>query len=176
MKGIVFFVISVALIVFFGCGKDQVAQGLALPPITDTGANTFGCKINGNIWTPYHEIGFPLPLSSDYGYDRFSFMKIFSINARNGRMFQKSWIELSVGNVKDTGIYFINNTSIPVSMTYYDEVKDYNSYGADNYVRFTRFDTIKKIFSGTFLFSVRSDTSGNPNTKFRITEGQFDVH
>jgi hypothetical protein len=29
-----------------------------LPPITQEGANTFGCKVNGEVWLPYKDGGF----------------------------------------------------------------------------------------------------------------------
>jgi len=33
------------------CKKNTLEE--QLPPITTTGANTFGCLVNGNTWLPY---------------------------------------------------------------------------------------------------------------------------
>jgi hypothetical protein len=45
-----------SLIVAGSCEKDEEPQ---LPPITQTGAGTFGCLVNGDIWLPESTISFP---------------------------------------------------------------------------------------------------------------------
>src|ERR1017187_1704281 len=44
------FLISIAII-NINCKKSKPSD--TLPPVTQSGANTFGCKINGVVWVPY---------------------------------------------------------------------------------------------------------------------------
>ena len=41
-----------ALLGLSQCKKKDVAPANQLPPATQTGANTFGCLVNGQVWTP----------------------------------------------------------------------------------------------------------------------------
>src|ERR1700730_7257280 len=54
MKKIVHKLILVCLLILV-CGAKckKSMPSLTLPPITQEGKNTFGCKINGQIWIPY---------------------------------------------------------------------------------------------------------------------------
>ncbi|MGI4884718.1 MAG: hypothetical protein ACRYFR_07130 [Janthinobacterium lividum] len=41
-----------SLALLLGCKKNEQAPVDQLPPATQTGANTFGCLLNGQTWTP----------------------------------------------------------------------------------------------------------------------------
>ncbi|HUZ58957.1 MAG TPA: hypothetical protein VMU83_09260, partial [Hanamia sp.] len=43
------------LFFFFALAAKKNLPPNVLPPITQTGANTFGCKINGVVWVPYFQ-------------------------------------------------------------------------------------------------------------------------
>ncbi|WP_162550068.1 hypothetical protein [Hymenobacter nivis] len=45
-----FLLLSLALLL--GCKKTEQAPADQLPPATQTGANTLGCLVNGQPWTP----------------------------------------------------------------------------------------------------------------------------
>ena len=49
MKRLLLLLLPLALL---GCKKDDPKPEDQLPPATRTGANTFGCLVNGQAWTP----------------------------------------------------------------------------------------------------------------------------
>lgn len=44
------YLVIISLFLIFSC--DDESESRSLPPITDTGENTFGCKVNGEVWIP----------------------------------------------------------------------------------------------------------------------------
>jgi hypothetical protein len=147
-----------------------------LPPATQSGANTFGCLVNGVPWVPAGSNGTP-NLSIDYdprlnnGY--------FSIQAYNASAFGISYF---IVGIRDSINMFINNQRIVVGPTnlgailfsdanycrrYSDDLNTY-SKGA---IVINNIDRQKRIIAGTFeaiLFTVNcADT-------IKITKGRFD--
>ncbi|MBS1947911.1 MAG: hypothetical protein JST47_09105 [Bacteroidetes bacterium] len=54
MKCTTFFILAISLLSLVdGCSCKKSVAEPQLPPITQTGANTFGCKVNGKVWVPY---------------------------------------------------------------------------------------------------------------------------
>src|SRR5687768_7246469 len=57
-----FFIPALFIIALFCCSlkcrKDKDKPPATLPPMTQEGKNTFGCKVNGEIWVPYTKCGF----------------------------------------------------------------------------------------------------------------------
>ena len=60
MKKLVFTLLLAASFILYACKKEkleptppfQPIDYTVLPPETQTGANTFGCKVNGEVWVP----------------------------------------------------------------------------------------------------------------------------
>ncbi|MEZ4919126.1 MAG: hypothetical protein R2792_08470 [Saprospiraceae bacterium] len=148
-----------------------------LPPITHTGANTFGCYVNGELWVAqvplgtvtYHDIIAQLKESDSEGY---FFIECNNIDPQNQI---SDWISFSL-NTELTENTFCNSDQV------FAQYKDTNGNWCKNgyfdcdscCVTITNLDTVENIVSGLFEFVVNPD-SLNLNNKVRITDGRFDV-
>jgi len=174
MKKINKFLMSASLLLFLSsfssCKKEDLN---VLPQETQTGANTFGCMLNGQLYLGgYFPITGAIPLSAAY----ISKSKKIIIDAYG-----------KINNKAAGTMYFeINNpvqgTTQNLSLAYYSPhtSSDYFYYLAFNEtgVYLTKFDTINKIVSGNFNFLGRSADplfhfSGNDS--IQITQGRFDI-
>jgi hypothetical protein len=153
-----------------------------LPPITQTGANTFGCLVNGMAWTPNGRrpdgwLGQP-NLSVYYNKD--STYRMFGINAGQYKG-ARSRISFGTSKILQIGEYKIDFETIDNKNHF-----DYSKYtpGGSNleysipYESLTyrkgRFVITKldNIFSGTFEIEF---CKPNSIDTLRITDGRFDV-
>ena len=167
----------VLLLVLFSCKKND-----PLPAATQNGANTFGCKVNGKAWIPDGVGGFARIKAISGGYVGTSISptpnSVFISTYRSDR----TKIDLHIQGVNKTGVYELNKSTNIL----YAELRPLN-YGAyfpdpgkafatnNKYtgtVNITRADTVNRIVSGTFGFTVY-----DPDSKqtISITDGRFDV-
>jgi hypothetical protein len=160
------------------CKKDPVNPIDQLPPETKTGANTFGCLIDGKVFIPKgNPLGGPIKKAS-YQY------------LNNGFYFGISGIDKS--NPEDVTDVGIRADSVILAIGTFSLTK----YGAKGYlggVGFSKimqlsveyytneiqsgqlvikhFDTINQIVSGTFWFDAKN-TNGQI---VQVREGRFDM-
>jgi hypothetical protein len=96
------------------CKKSSSSSQPVLPPITQTGANTFGCKINGQVWLPYYPcnssaFGVELAYNFPSLYDTSVLPIGFAINAGRKTDTGYSYFGISVkygANIKSQGKYY----------------------------------------------------------------------
>ena len=170
-----FVVISATL---FSC-KKEVSE---LPPATQSGANTFGLKLDGAMWVP---AGFgivptaPKLEAKIIGSD-------FTLNARNfSSSPTESEFEIYIKGLTETGI---GNYSLSAAASYPDPYHSYAYYvhrkfTPDNEwvttapytgtVTITKIDSVNHFVSGTFQF--QAINLYNPPQPINVTEGRFDV-
>ncbi len=153
-----------------------------LPNETATGANTFGCKINGVDYIPSG--GDPssgiYPISGgpykDAAGNRGLYIQTISGN-KNLHLYSK--------NAIDTGEYVFEINTIPKPIAVLSE--SYACYGENgigintgyhitnaNYtgkIKITRFDRTARIVAGTFSFTAYNATT---KTTIVVTDGRFD--
>ena len=164
-------------ILFACCNKDDnptptptpVSQ---LPPETQTGANTFGCLLDGQVFKPGTTGSNPL----DCVYQFVDGGYYFSLQA-NKRDASNNLIALGCSTQK---------LEIAEGQTYIlKERIDGNSYGKyflnieftytslinNGEMKITKLDLINKIVSGTFWYNIK-DFQGNSH---QIREGRFDL-
>jgi hypothetical protein len=152
-----------------------------LPPITQTGANTFGCLVNGVAW---------LPNGTKPGIGGGSNIQVYVDPTFQGGMFGISGHKYKDGPFNKVGFsanpcigagqYFTNS-----SILIYDYSKAFGNticeittneqlttvkYGALN---ITKYDLTNRIFSGTFEATLYNATTCTDTIK--ITNGRFDV-
>jgi hypothetical protein len=177
-------IFSVLLSISVGCNKDKPEpepKELELPPATTSGNNTFGCKINGEVYLPKgvwsaKGITSPVYFSDEGG---------FGFDVRNFSDFEyPTFVSIYVPTgIFGVGIYedfaFSNNQVVEFEI---DTIIDGNpakfdqSYITDTTmyrkIEITRLDLSKGIVSGLFEF-----TAVYPKTEKRIsvTEGRFDL-
>ena len=161
----------------------------SLPPITETGANTFGCKINGQVWVPYYpcaDIGTG-GVQLEYNIaplDSNSILPLkFSMAAGNYNQYKFgpsffNFIQASAGGITAPGdikesLLISFNATIDAD----NHVQDYGQGRSPaNYFRITRIDTVKGIVSGIFQLTMLSFlTPSNVEDSISVTDGRFDV-
>ena len=134
-----------------------------LPPETQTGANTFGCRVTGQVWT-YKPSTNPGHIGLDADYSGGGMYVL----AKRGDTAIK--IDFSSGGITQLGEYMLYTDS---SEIYYavNPVPYYTDSVTNGILTMTRIDTVNSILSGRFYFtgiSYLGDT-------VRITDGRFDV-
>jgi hypothetical protein len=147
-----------------------------LPPATQSGANTFGCLVNGVPWVPEGYGGGSPNLSIDYdpGFNNGIFgiaayrktaneNSSIGIGIADSLNFIKAPIQLILGKKSLYGVFYSNENCF---ITYFD-----TSVYRKGFLKINTYDKTKKIIAGTFeaiLFK-----SGCIDT-IRITKGRFD--
>lgn len=180
MKNLKLFIIIIACAnIFAACKKDKTTTEPAdqLPPATQTGANTFGCLVNGKVWIPkgYNGMGSPNPnVKVETGNNGLPVLtldtKQFNNTVSEGTLF------LSIGNLDFPRIF-----TYPADMTYLFGWSKYfgncNTPAFDTTVKkwgggiISKLDLSNKIISGTFYCKFKAATC---DTVF-ITDGRFDI-
>ena len=141
-----------------------------LPPATQTGANTFGCLVNGQAWTPQGNNGTDNNVVS---YDGNVNILTYRIS-KAGRQV----IRIGAGIVTHTGTYSLSLPVTQGSASYYDRGKpspcDEFFHNEVSYRRgklsITRLDLQAGIIAGTFEFIVAKTGCDT----IRVTDGRFD--
>ena len=174
MKKLIIGCLSLCLLA--ACKKDVEE----LPPATQTGANTFGAKVDGKLWVPQ---GFGPLSANDILEARFSGPTEIIINARNfSSSPTETEFEIVVTGVTGPGTYLLNNNvSLPASSSYGYYVKRkvtpenewLTSASYSGSVTITKLDAANHIVAGTFQFTALN--LYNTPQPISITEGRFDL-
>jgi hypothetical protein len=154
-----------------------------LPTATQSGVNTFGCKINGKTWIPDGGGGFSGIKPLFGGYVDTLISPVANSVYISAYKSDKTKIDLHLQGVNKIGVYPLNQYS---GMVYaFTRPLNYGAYFPDPAKAFvtnptyqgtitvTRADTINKIISGTFSFTVYDPES---KQTIHITEGRFDFN
>ena len=155
-----------------------------LPPITQTGANTFGCLINGNVWLPKgydgRFVNSRITIDPTYA-DGDLTIKVYRLEGG----FRHS-ITLTSDSIKAVGIYMINtnskakfilqknNSDESISYCYvYSSSLNGNPNNITGFIKITKYDLVNRIFSGEFEITFNNTNCGFGDP-VRITQGRFD--
>jgi hypothetical protein len=141
----------------------------SLPPITQEGKNTFGCKINGKNWVPGGDLGWGEQGLEAYYSTKSEFLAITAKGKYNDNKttinFKASWNGKSSTIKEDyVSIFFADKGK----MWQYNFIPFETKLTS---VKITKLDTINKIVSGEFHFWLK--TGATDTTK--VTEGRFDI-
>jgi hypothetical protein len=162
------------------CEKDD--EPSQLPPITQTGEETFGCMINGELWLPHGS--FPSPATW------------VKLSVESTKLPYRFWqIETGQGAASSTGFHITENIMKEGTIPLLDkstENKDSVIYAwhysktigvepgknlfevesiESGELTITKLDTINRIISGTFYF----DAYNPDGLKVEVREGRFDL-
>ena len=174
-KRIYSFIMFFAFILFVAgsCEKDKNPQ---LPPITQTGAGTFGCLVNGDIWLPELVIAFPTEPKVSAELVRENGYRMWEIGASQGAassfyfgIYEDSLkigkINISVDEMigRGIGLYFFSKKFESSSFAWEE--------GLSGELNITKLDTVNMILSGTFWF----DAINMLNEKVEVRDGRFDL-
>lgn len=159
------------------CNKDKDTPPDILPPITQEGKNTFGCKINGEVWVPYYKCGGTGNPCGELYSDMFKLSQNqvpLEIHIAAGQRVNNIESYFSLESPLFNGIFTTGNKIDSIDFEYRKGLIQYNEIpgmGATNNIIITKLDTINKIISGTFgavLYKSLTDS-------VKITEGRFDL-
>ncbi len=152
-----------------------------LPPMTQEGKNTFGCVVNGEVWTPYYQCGLinfltqceelhtvvtPFDTASKLRYE-FNLFTSRKIGQGSFSSFIITTGILKTGNMDSSFVVTFNKDSI----VYYPRYPLNRTFNA---LTVTKLDTINQIISGTFYFTMYSNYNPTGDSVV-ITDGRFDV-
>ncbi|TCZ72169.1 DUF6252 family protein [Flaviaesturariibacter aridisoli] len=175
MKNLI--VLSAAVLALASCSK-KVTE---LPEATDSGSNTFGARVNGELWAPQGKGILPhAPLleASFAGNDN------YVINARNiSKSPTETEFEIYLQGVTRPGTYALNQTTElrpahTASYAYFVErtltpthqwMTNAQTTGT---VVITKVDKNAHVLAGTFSFRA---TDRNGGEVLDVTEGRFDL-
>lgn len=161
------------------CKKDKLPVD-QLPAATQSGANTFGCLVDGQAFTPTKK--YIYNYSFNYGYDPSYGLSIDAINDnRDADYLGHIYVDLQIPNLIEGNTYTLTDYNIAGKggAKYTDISGPGNING--NYetnsqmggsLTVTKFDLARKIISGTFLFKATDMTN---NKTVNVTNGRFDL-
>ena len=168
---------SVAMLFTFSQCKKNKTEEPKLPPETTTGAMTFGCKINGQIFLPKDGNGRPglyvqyvnLGNVPDGGWHlnipAYNYSTNKGVSIETDSLFLTEGMTYQFKTTVGTANAFYRE-NIPNGVNVYQKLD--NDAGS---LIVKKHDPIQRILAGTFSF-IGTDGSG---TKINITEGRFDI-
>jgi hypothetical protein len=191
----ILFIFTLLSLYHCSSNNDNDYQGFTptLPAITQTGANTFGCYIDGKLLTPRD--GAPDLYGPNKGMRRLALgtapnyiyneIYIDDRKSEKGGLLRIHTIEL---HRNGEGTYTINesncqngldaNTSININCRVYDAkaqiFKWYCSIENAGTLTISRYDYDNGILSGTFSCTMQN--RDNPNEQIEISQGRFDIN
>lgn len=161
------------LVGLIACKKNELSPLEQLPPATQTGANTFGCLVNGKAWTPKGNSGvkpnFQLLLVPD--------AKGNIIDIRAYRLDNGSRTDLGIGSLVTSDgnltYHYQNKNSINIGIiNSMCNISVHDSLFRDGSITLTRYDLANGIISGTFKCNLYKPNCGDT---IKITNGRFDA-
>jgi hypothetical protein len=167
--------------------KKHVENKYVLPDATQEGKNTFGCKVNDNVWVPYWPCnrlgaGSVEMLYSIYpSSDTSSLPIVFTLHVGNFENGESIFSFQQAPTLNDHLIYQTGNIIDSLQIMYLDAPANtyYNYYHpsifSQRYFNITKLDTINKIISGTFAFTLYGQNGLSGTDSVVITEGRFDL-
>ncbi len=171
-------VFSTLLLALASCKKEITA----LPPATETGANTFGARVDSSFFVPQGVGSIP---DNDILKARYPLATHnLTINAQNlASTPNEKEFEIFIANVTTPGTYLLNTTttqgSLGANYGYYVKrnITPQNEWMTNSTytgaVTITKLDTINHFVSGTFYFNaINLYNSPQP---IAVTEGRFDI-
>ncbi len=168
------FAMIITSILFNSCDNNDSTDctGIdCLPPITQTGAGTFGCLVNGEPFFSFGEVNCKYQLiNGSYefivGFDRMSGFPIDMSILSNRQSISESTFQFTncdVNNSYCANVVFVSNLQEII----FNDTDNQNSGS----VTFNNFDETNQIVSGTFEFEILNPAD---NQIYQITEGRFD--
>ncbi|GAA4352517.1 hypothetical protein GCM10023185_12300 [Hymenobacter saemangeumensis] len=171
-----YYCLALSVVLLSACGKEDPDPVDQLPPATQTGANTFGCLVNGQPWTPRGNNG-----TSNYtvSYDIFPDGGLLEIVAyRIYGTGPDDFQSLSLWTKELHGIGTRSFQNTQNSIARFNEQRrncvwrsrDSTTTYRRGQLTITRLDLQAGVVSGTFAFTMYKPGCDS----IRVTEGRFD--
>ncbi len=161
--------LSFVFLLFVGNWACTADPEPSLPPITQEGRNTFGCKINGRNWVPGGDLGWgEQALTHDYSPE----YEAFDITANSN--YDGRFTSVGFGAYWNGKSSDIKEDYVIISLIYRGKMWQHVAIPFETKftnIKITKLDTLNKIVAGQFHFMFI--TGKNDTTK--VTEGRFDI-
>jgi hypothetical protein len=188
--------LSIFLQILLSCSKDDNKTSSPcednLPAITTSGANTFGCCINGTLLKPRDGTG--TFGGSDDGFstwgDPTGNNEYIEIDVRDYKSEKTANLLIHIQNINQNGVgdYILNQSNglnsidglnhnylhCRVFDTATNSYQYYRSFENSGVLKITRYDFVNRTLSGTFNCRVKN--SSNSNDVREIKQGRFDIN
>ena len=164
---------------FYNCENNDPQE--QLPPITQTGANTFGAIVDGQVFIPKDKTGYSPPGGGiPKGLKILGNSRTFVIQATN---YEDIYIYIYIPQEfpneetynfqKSTGVEY--SLAAPDFAHIYATINGvkYLSFSNSGSINFSKISLSEGIYSGTF--NVRLKRNTNENDIIEITDGRFDI-
>ena len=165
---------------FASCKKEPVDELSKLPPATQTGANTFGCLLNGKAWVAHTDCKYLCDPAFKLRYDNSEGGNIFasvilsnSENIKQSMSFAidstntKTYFNYQVLGTKHMGFTFSDNNLFNGCGFIFSADSTTSTIGIIN---LSRYDLQNGVVSGTFEFTLSKSGCETINA----TNGRFD--
>ena len=173
---------GVLIIGLMGCKKEVVVSNSSysnvLPPLTHEGKNTFGCKVNGEVWVAYAPYSISGPIALEGNYDPSTGNFLLEGTLENSSLNRLETIGIGSHNVFNPGFYNVPAEGNDYIAGFLDYKENYNCsryyYRSvlRNEINITFLSLNKRIISGTFEMDLVNPSC--PGDTIRIREGRFD--
>lgn len=170
MKKILYFLFL--LVALISCRKEEKQDAYTLPDATQTGSNTGGALINGQVWVAKKEFPSYIPGTNNTFYTTDPILGTFRLEIvlrqyKNESSHIAFYIEDNQDFSPQTYVLDSSNRGSYSPSVLDDYITDSTHMGT---LTITKFDKVNKIVSGTFTFKAINSTGEVVN----ITEGRFD--
>jgi len=179
-------ILSLLLVTITSCNQDQEeTYNPTLPEATQTGENTFGCKINGQIMVPRDSRTSQLggaPTGVSYSRNRTLNKHYDWVESIDRYRTNRGGIAFKLPNIDTLGVgeYIIKHVDGAFSVfnpniAYMGAISKngfYSSIEDTGKIIITRYDD--NVISGTFYCTLKNDYE--PNDIIEVTEGRFDFN
>lgn len=153
------------LTIFFSA---SCKKGEKLTPETQTGANTFSCKINGKVYIPEND--FSVKAISVAFYNNTD----FEVGANGTQYDPPRNLSIHIKNILSEGTYLLDFTQSRYVTYYISGTNNYHSKILNSgKVTITKLDRNQRIISGRFDFQLTNEK--NSAETLNVTDGRFDV-
>lgn len=165
--------------IFAGCKKDNTnsaTQQDILPPATQTGANTFGCLVNGKVWIPkgYEGTGRSNPhIIYSTGLNGLPYLQISTNNYNNQT--SEGYVIINLADLTNQGQYSYPKFNFSIGWS--KVIGNCFTQAIDTIIQkraeavITKLDIPNRIISGNFNFKFKASQC---DTVF-VTDGRFDI-
>jgi hypothetical protein len=170
-----------------GCFPDDPELEFTLPPETQEGKNTIGFLKNDEVWVNYGKDckfmgGCQESLESNfYSYAEGKTLLLTALQSirRDDKLAVLQYFDISLDNIKGTGVYLIDGTRNNDRVNFSDEVRSgHHYYQIDSTktpfkLHITKIDTTANVVSGRFEGILYHNW--HKNDSIIIKEGRFDI-
>ena len=168
LKLILYIPLLILLAVQTSCKKESLTKE------TQTGANTFSCKINGKVFIPCNDFDLFVTTTPLYVHYDNNFTRVF-IGAQCNKEVPYRRIYIDLDNFHGVGEYLLSDVNNSCIYLESDPIDKYykSQLTKTGKVTITKDDRTNSILSGTFEFTAADKT--NPSDMVTVSSGRFDI-